>query len=83
MDHGLILLLPVKTVIKNHPSKELLLDADGPGWGDGVKWVEKRRVSLHMADVWVVTLWKKGEKENLAGPKVRENREEKLPLPVM
>lgn len=51
MDYSLIPLLSVETVIKNHPSKELLLDVDVLDCGDGVKGVEKRRVYVCMADV--------------------------------
>lgn len=51
MDHSLISVLPVKIVIKNHPSRELLLDVDVAGCGDGVKGVEKRRIYVCMADV--------------------------------
>lgn len=50
MDHGLISVLPVKTVIKNHPFRQLLLGVDVPGCGCGVKGVEKRRVYECMAD---------------------------------
>lgn len=49
MDHGLISVLPVKTVIKNHPFRQLLLGVDVPGCGCGVKGV-KRRVYECMAD---------------------------------
>lgn len=51
IDHSLIPVLPVKVVIKNHPSRELLLDVDVPRSGDGVKGVEKRRVYVCMTDV--------------------------------
>jgi len=51
MHHSLILLLPVKIVIKNHPSRELLLDVDVQGFSDGAKGVEKRRVYVCTADV--------------------------------
>lgn len=51
MNYSLIPVLPVKIVIKNHPSRESLLDGDVPGCGDGVKGVEKRRIYVCMADV--------------------------------
>lgn len=79
MDHSLIPVLPVKTVIKNHPFRQLLLGVDVPGCGRGGKGVEKRRVCECMADVWWAEFQKEGgeKREELNLPQEGGKRENK------
>lgn len=70
MGHSLIPVLPVKTVIKNHPFRQQLLGVDVPGCGHGVKRVEKRRVYEFMAHVRPAEFQKEGgeKREKLCLP---------------